>query len=34
VINNLSHAHSDTAYNVCAAIAGKARTYIETKKQD
>jgi hypothetical protein len=34
VINNLSHAHGDSAYNVCAAIAGKARTYIETKKRD
>lgn len=33
VINNLSHAHGETAYNVCAAIAGEAPTCIETKKQ-
>jgi hypothetical protein len=34
VINNLSHAHGETAYNICAAIAGKAPTCIETKKQN
>jgi hypothetical protein len=34
VINNLSHAHGETAYNVCAAIAGEAPTRIETKKQN
>jgi hypothetical protein len=34
VINNLSHAHGETAYNICAAIAGEAPTCIETKKQN
>lgn len=34
VTNNLSHAYGETAYNVCAAIAGEAPTWIEIKKQN
>lgn len=34
VINNLTHAHGETAYNVCAAIAREAPMSIETEKQN
>lgn len=34
VTNNLSRAHGETAYNVCAAIAGKVLTCIETRTHD
>lgn len=34
VINNLSHVHGETAYNVCAAIAGGLPTYSKINNQD